>query len=228
MTARARVLILAKAPVPGLAKTRIAVDVGDAAAADIAAACLLDTLDVVETWGNADDRVVAMTGDLGAAARGAEIAARLSTWQVLVQRGRTLGERILAAHLDASGIRGRSGPTVQIGMDTPSLTTTDLTDLAASVLDGRADAALGLARDGGWWGIATRAPELVMPVVDVPMSRADTGSLTLAELVGAGLSVGLGPVLRDVDTFEDALAVAEAIPRSHLAETLVRLAALTP
>ena len=42
MTLQATVLVVAKAPVPGLAKTRLAVSVGDRAAADIAAAALLD------------------------------------------------------------------------------------------------------------------------------------------------------------------------------------------
>ena len=41
------VLVVAKAPVPGQAKTRLAASVGDRAAADIAAAALLDTLDAV-------------------------------------------------------------------------------------------------------------------------------------------------------------------------------------
>ena len=40
-------LVVAKSPVPGLAKTRLAATLGNAAAADIAAAALLDTLDAV-------------------------------------------------------------------------------------------------------------------------------------------------------------------------------------
>ena len=40
-------LVVAKALVPGQAKTRLADAVGDDAAADIAAAALLDTLDAV-------------------------------------------------------------------------------------------------------------------------------------------------------------------------------------
>jgi glycosyltransferase A (GT-A) superfamily protein (DUF2064 family) len=40
-------LVVAKSPVPGLAKTRLAASIGDAAAADYAAAALLDTLDAV-------------------------------------------------------------------------------------------------------------------------------------------------------------------------------------
>ena len=63
----ATLLIVAKAPIPGLAKTRIAATVGTEAAADLAAAALLDTLDVATTCGA--NVVVAITGDLGAAAR---------------------------------------------------------------------------------------------------------------------------------------------------------------
>ena len=40
-------LVVAKAPVPGQAKTRLAATVGDRVAAQIAAAALLDTLDAV-------------------------------------------------------------------------------------------------------------------------------------------------------------------------------------
>ena len=59
-------LVVAKAPVPGLAKTRLAASIGDRAAADIAAAALLDTLDAVAA-APVQARVVAMTGDLDAA-----------------------------------------------------------------------------------------------------------------------------------------------------------------
>ena len=60
-------LVVAKAPEPGLAKTRLAATVGDRVAADIAAAALLDTLDAVAAAPVAA-RVVALTGDLDAAA----------------------------------------------------------------------------------------------------------------------------------------------------------------
>ena len=56
-------LVVSKAPVPGLAKTRLAVAVGEVAAADIAAATLLDTLDAVAAT-PVQARVVALTGDL--------------------------------------------------------------------------------------------------------------------------------------------------------------------
>ena len=47
MTVPVTVLVVAKAPVPGLAKTRLARTLGAETAADLAAAALLDTLDAV-------------------------------------------------------------------------------------------------------------------------------------------------------------------------------------
>lgn len=63
MTIPVTVLVMAKAPVPGLAKTRLAPDLGVGGAADVAAAALLDTLDAVAAAPVAS-RVVAMTGDV--------------------------------------------------------------------------------------------------------------------------------------------------------------------
>ncbi|MBV8177250.1 MAG: glycosyltransferase, partial [Mycobacterium sp.] len=60
-------LVVAKAPVPGRAKTRLAATVGDQLAAEIAAAALLDTLDAVAATPVAT-RVVALTGELADAA----------------------------------------------------------------------------------------------------------------------------------------------------------------
>ena len=56
-------LVIAKAPVVGLAKTRLAPDFGSVHAARIAAASLLDTLDAVYRT-PARRRIVALTGDL--------------------------------------------------------------------------------------------------------------------------------------------------------------------
>lgn len=56
-------LVVAKAPEPGRAKTRLAAAVGERAAAEIAAAALLDTLDAVAAAPVAA-RVVALTGAL--------------------------------------------------------------------------------------------------------------------------------------------------------------------
>ena len=87
------VLVVAKAPVPGLAKTRLAATVGEQAAADIAAAALLDTLDAVAAT-PVTRRVVAMTGDLDLACRAEEIRDRLGGFMVIEQRGDDFADRL--------------------------------------------------------------------------------------------------------------------------------------
>jgi glycosyltransferase A (GT-A) superfamily protein (DUF2064 family) len=191
------VLVVAKAPVPGLAKTRLAAKRGEEAAADIAAAALLDILDAVAQT-PVTARVVAMTGDLDHACRGAEIAERLGSFTVIGQRGDDFADRLANAHADAA-IRGQ--PVLQIGMDTPQVSAELLTDCAGSLLT--APALLGMARDGGWWVLGVADPSSAECLRQVPMSRPDTGAVTLAALRDTGISVKLVEELHDVDTVED-------------------------
>ncbi len=201
-------LVVAKAPVPGLAKTRLAATVGDAAAAEIAAAALLDTLDAVALT-PADARVVAMTGDLDAAARAAEIRSRLADFVVVDQRGEDFADRLANAHVDAAAATGATA-VVQIGMDTPQVTPDLLTECVRGLTaDG---AVLGMAHDGGWWLLGVRSAADAECLRAVPMSAPDTGAVTLAALRDTGLSVGLVTELADVDTIDDVETVRSACP----------------
>lgn len=216
-------VVVAKAPVAGQAKTRLAERVGDEAAAHLAAAALLDTLDAVEQWTPAPYRLIALTGDLALAARGTEIESRLASWMVVAQRGTTFAARLVAAHQDAARLWGGRTPLVQIGMDTPSLVAGDLQALVAALdpdVGPAADAVLGPAVDGGWWALATRRSGLVDGLVDVAMSRPDTCRQTRAALEIDGAHVREVHRLRDVDTFEDAAAVAAADPHTRFALAL--------
>ncbi len=190
------VLVVAKAPVPGLAKTRLAASVGAEVAADIAAAALLDTLDAVAAAPVAR-RVVAMTGDLDKACRRAEIRDRLADFTVIDQRGDCFAERLTHAHEDAaSGL-----PVLQIGMDTPQVSPALIGECGAALQD--SDAVLGLADDGGWWVLGVQDPAMAGCLCHVPMSQPDTGAHTLLALFDAGLGVRLVPELTDVDTIGD-------------------------
>ena len=191
------VLVVAKAPVPGLAKTRLAATLGDEAAADIAAAALLDTLDAVAQT-PVSARVVAMTGDLDQACRGAEIRERLGSFTVIGQRGDDFADRLANAHADAA-VSGQ--PVLQIGMDTPQVTAELLTDCARTLLT--TPALLGLARDGGWWVLGVADAASAECLRDVPMSQDDTGAVTLGALRDTGISVKLVEELLDVDTVAD-------------------------
>lgn len=192
------VLVVAKAPVAGLAKTRLAAAVGADAAAAIAAAALLDTLDAVAA-APVQARVVALTGDLGRAHDGAEIQDRLRDFTVIAQRGGSFAERLANAHADAGAVTGL--PVLQIGMDTPEVTARLIEDCASALVG--ADAVLGLAADGGWWLLGVRDPVTARCLVGVPMSQADTGAVTLAALRDTGVSVEQVCAMPDVDTVAD-------------------------
>ncbi|MCW2830126.1 MAG: glycosyltransferase [Aeromicrobium sp.] len=203
------ILVVAKAPVPGFAKTRIAETIGDDAAAGLAAAALLDTLATVSAIGW--PTVVAMTGDLTAATRSDEIATALEPLRVVEQRGDSFAARLAHAHVDAGAEHG----IVQVGMDTPQATVRDYLD--AGHLVGEGKRVLGPAEDGGWWLLGLPDPADATALADVPMSQDDTGVLTEQALGGGLLRVR---ALRDMDSLDDARVIAETIPISHLAVAL--------
>jgi glycosyltransferase A (GT-A) superfamily protein (DUF2064 family) len=205
------VLVVAKAPEPGRAKTRLAAAVGDRVAADIAAAALLDTLDAVAA-APVVARVVAFTGDLDAAAGAAEIRRRLASFTVIPQRGDDFADRLANAHADAAD----GSPVLQIGMDTPQVTAELLTDCARRLLD--APAVLGLAHDGGWWVLGVNTPTIAECLRSVPMSRPDTGELTLKALRNNGIDVASVQRLADIDVLDDVAEVRDACgPASRFA-----------
>lgn len=206
------VLVMAKAPVAGEVKTRLGAAVGPAAAADLATAAVLDTLEVCDAV--FDDCHVALAGDLGRAAGRRALRDALSGWTVHPQRGAGFAARLANAHADVG--RATGGPVVQIGMDTPHLSTGHLRDVADLVGRGN-DAVLGAAEDGGWWVLAVTDPRQAQPLAGVEMSTGRTYDDTLAALQRAGASVAGTAVLRDVDTEADADLAAAAAPGTRFA-----------
>ena len=196
-------LVIAKAPVPGRVKTRLTPPCTPAEAAALAAAALQDTLAAALASRRAGRRVLVLEG-------------RAPRWlpagiEVIAQRGAGLAERLVAAFADGGA------PAFLVGMDTPQVTP-ELLDRGLGALD-RADAALGPAADGGYWGIGLRrADEAVFR--GVPMSESSTGAAQRRRLIALGLRTALLPELRDVDTIADARAVAAGEPRTRFAAAL--------
>jgi hypothetical protein len=216
-------LVVAKAPVAGRVKTRLGRVVGDEVAADLARQALLDTLAVcVATFGRARC-LLALDGDLADGPGNAGIAEAVAGWTVFPQRGAGFAARLVAAHRDAAVALGPAVDegVVQIGMDTPQLHPGHLLGLVAASGPGRV--ALGPAVDGGWWGLAHRDPACVDCLALVPMSTPETGRLTCSAIEASGSRVVLGPVLRDVDTLEDARAVGAQAPATRFADRLRRV-----
>ncbi|AWB93799.1 TIGR04282 family arsenosugar biosynthesis glycosyltransferase [Aeromicrobium chenweiae] len=206
------VLVVAKAPVPGQAKTRIATTVGDEAAAAVAAAALLDTLTTAAAVGW--PLVVAMTGELSAATAHDEIAAALEPATVVQQRGDSFAQRLAHAHADADAGFG----VVQVGMDTPQLTVADYLDAGRMVELG--NRVIGPAKDGGWWLLGLPDPSAARALADVPMSQDDTLARTEEALGGDWIRLR---TVRDMDTWEDAVVIAREAPISQLADAVARL-----
>jgi rSAM/selenodomain-associated transferase 1 len=201
-------LVIAKSPAPGQVKTRLTPPCTPEQAARLAGAALSDTLAAVARSRRAVRRVLVLDGASG-------------PWlprdiEVVPQRGDGLAAR-LAAAFQAAG-----GPAFLVGMDTPQITP-ELLDAGLAALE-HADAVFGAALDGGYWGIGLRRPD---PDVfrEVPMSEPTTGAHQRARLLELGLSTTLLPPLRDVDTIDDAYAVAAAAPHTRFAATLEERAA---
>ncbi|MFC0453142.1 TIGR04282 family arsenosugar biosynthesis glycosyltransferase [Rhodococcus jostii] len=211
MTLDVAVLVVAKAPVPGFAKTRLAREVGDVRAADLAAASLLDTLDAV-IGARVAQQVVAMTGDLGRAVRGPDITAALDRFTVMPQRGDGFAARLVNAHADTFAAFGL--PVLQIGMDTPQVTAGLLAESAALLTERAGRCVLGLAEDGGWWILGVPDAVSAEAIRPVPTSSRDTGRLTREALLAAGAEVLSLPTLRDVDYATDVAPVAALCPAS--------------
>ncbi len=205
----AAVVVLAKEPVPGRVKTRLTSAYTPAEAAELAAAALADTLDVVASWPGARPLCV--------------LAGQPGPWlpagvPVRAQAAGGLGTRIAAAMHAAFDLLG--GPVLLVGMDTPQLTHEHL-DAAVAALRSH-DAVLGPAVDGGWWLLGLRAPQDAA-ITGVPTSRSDTGARQRAALLAAGLTVADLPPLVDVDTPADAATVAAAVPAGRFARALARV-----
>jgi glycosyltransferase A (GT-A) superfamily protein (DUF2064 family) len=88
--------------------------------------------------------------------------------------------------------------------------------------EGDVDAVLGLALDGGWWAIGMRPPDSDV-FRGVPMSAVETGASQHRELIARGRNVEHLAVLRDVDTYADAAAVAAAAPHTRFARAFASL-----
>jgi len=202
---------MAKAPVPGQVKTRLGASIGHELAAALAAAALLDTLAACRSA--FDDCYLALDGSFSDAVEGSALAAATSDWHVFPQTTGELGTRLAHAH----ELVARSGPgaVVQVGMDTPQLTASQLRTIAAGAQ--RGTAVLGPALDGGWWVLALEDASAGRVLVGVPMSTPQTYQHTRAALRGAGLDVVPGEQLRDIDTVEDAVVVAALATQTRFA-----------
>jgi rSAM/selenodomain-associated transferase 1 len=203
----AALLVIAKEPLPGCAKTRLTPPCSPEQAAKLAKASLLDTLDVVART-PAARRVLVFAGD--------GHAWRPPGFELIQQRGKELGERLAAAFEDIAS------PALLVGMDTPQLTPPLLLEAINALAKPHVDAVLGPALDGGYWSVGFNKPA-PGAFAGVPMSSSETLDAQRVRLGELGLRVHEQPALRDVDTIQDARAVAGAAPHTRFARALAAI-----
>lgn len=206
----AHVMVVAKAPVPGVTKTRLAAVVGEQRAAELSAAAFEDTLRVCGSVFDVGHRHVALAGEVTEGVEARRMTSALEGWIVRPQIAGGFAERLVHAHSEIPG------SVVQVGTDTPQLRPADLRTVVR-LLD-TSDAVLGPAVDGGWWVLALRNPQDAQCLLEVEMSSPTTGEQTLLALAARGLDIALAPELRDIDVAADAEAVAAAAPWTAFAQ----------
>jgi rSAM/selenodomain-associated transferase 1 len=188
-------IVFLKAPRPGAVKTRLAATIGTGPAAGLYRALA--------------EAAVRATDPLGApgcerlyffapADAGPEMEAWLGPREWIAQAGGDLGKRMAAAFGEA--FRRGARRAAIVGTDVPGLTERHARD-AFAALDAY-DAAVGPARDGGYYLLALDRPRPAL-FEGVPWSTAAVLSATLARARSLGLAVRLLEELGDVDTVED-------------------------
>jgi rSAM/selenodomain-associated transferase 1 len=185
-----RIVIFAKAPVPGKAKTRLAPALGEGGAARLAHRMLLDT------WRQAE------AADVADAELCVEPDPTDDEWHGLLPPGAVpvsgqgegdLGQRLACA---AQRVIAGGERVVLIGTDCPGLTTRRLTD-ACRELE-RHEAVIHPTFDGGYalLGLSRFDPSIFS---GIEWSSSSVASATIGRIRTLGWSLHLGETLRDID-----------------------------
>ena len=185
-----QIAIMTKAPIPGLAKTRLIPALGASGAARLqrrltrmTLACALDAqLGAVTVWCAPDSRH-----------RFFRALSRTTGVTLLDQSGGDLGERMHTAFR----LQCARGPVLVIGTDCPALRPTHLRAAARALIAGD-DAVFYPAEDGGYVLVGLREPQPTL-FADMAWSTSRVMSDTRARAVAQGLRVREFETLWDVD-----------------------------
>jgi glycosyltransferase A (GT-A) superfamily protein (DUF2064 family) len=186
-------VILAKAPILGQVKSRLASEVGEDNALEVYGQLLTLTSTVVQQWRGRSlllfDRTFRNWGPYG-----------LDRFPRYAQARGGLGERMADAirrGLEMAPI------SVVVGSDCPGLTIPILNELIEKIPE--KGAAFGPASDGGFWGLATASAEGAEVIQNgkIPWSTAETLKSTESHLKEAGIATKHGPKLYNLVTATD-------------------------
>lgn len=192
---RVCIVVMAKAPLPGFAKTRLIPALGEAGAARLAARMLAYTLEQAQAAGCAEVELCA-TPDITDSA--------WALWgpptgvQVASQGNGDLGERLARA---AARTLARGLMPLIIGTDCPALDARRLQKAAAAL--SATDVVLHGTLDGGYAliGLARGGEDAVF--TDIDWSTERVFAQTLERIQAARLQLRVGDFLQDIDEPKD-------------------------
>jgi rSAM/selenodomain-associated transferase 2/rSAM/selenodomain-associated transferase 1 len=194
-----RIVILAKPPRPGLCKSRLAVDIGQGAAARLARAFLIDVWAAVSAFVSARsevDLVFAQSGEPD------EYPLLVPTPAVVRQGDGDLGRRMATLTAGALSQRDRA---LLLGTDSPGLPDEHLSAALAAQDD--ADIVLGPLEDGGFWCLGVRKGHQSLWgntwLDDLDWTVDATRTAVEERARRLGLSVAFAPTWFDVDRVAD-------------------------
>jgi uncharacterized protein len=191
--------VFVKAPDPGRVKTRLASRLGPESAAELYARL---GRGIVSRCSGDGHRTVAWYSPPGDGDRVRSWLSGLAVDRFLAQRGGGLGQRLAGAF--ARHFREGARRVVVIGSDCPDVGREIVARAFAAL--GEDDLVLGPSLDGGFYliGLTRPAPGLYRGVA---WSTSTVLDRTLRNAARLGLRVTSLPVLRDIDTIEDAVAL---------------------
>jgi hypothetical protein len=199
------VAILAKAPIPGVVKTRLIPAIGAHAAAVLQERLTERTI------------ATSLAADVGPVTLWCAPDATHSTFLKLVMQQRIILKRQPAGDLGArmlAATTAGNGPVLVIGTDCPALTELHLRG-AANALRERNDVIIVPAEDGGYVLIGTRTPQ---PAIFSGIAWGTTNVLaeTRARIIEQRLVLTEQPPLWDVDTETDLARLEREFPELKL------------
>ncbi len=188
-------VVFAKAPQPGSAKTRLIPALGGDGAATLARNMLVHALRQATAAGIEAVELCMSPAPQDPAWEDVEIASSITR---TAQGEGDLGERMARA-LERALLRYLC-PVMLMGTDCPGLTSARLNEAALQLT--LHDAVLLPARDGGYVliGLKATCPELFS---HMPWSTAAVADETLRRMATLGLRVWRGPTLQDIDEAAD-------------------------
>ncbi len=221
-----RVVVLAKPPLRGRCKSRLAADVGEGRATRLARAMLRDTWRLVRRVTDDDPTVEAR---LAVAGTRDEYPLLVPDPRCVPQGDGDLGRRmarLIRGALDA----GHVDRVLLLGTDSPHLPAAHVR-AALDALE-RHDVVLGEGADGGFWCLGARASAAAARRDDwldgVDWSVDATAAPVRARAAALGLDVGEAPRGFDVDRGDDLGALRRALRESPDAAPAVRAELETP